>query len=494
MALAKNSAKLESFDVAVVGAGIIGLTIAYEISLRSPETRVAVVSPLQLDGIASNAAGAMLSAHGETTTSSFATEAARLKSRLRLEAARLWPEWCAKLSEHCPRVALQPRSGTVVIANAISGPCDERNFQAICDAAKGDGARLEAISAEEVQGLNPQTQCRPLRAIYLPGEQYIDAAQVLGALSTFLSAQPNIALIDASCLGVKANAADGIHTLETKVGSIRSHVIVLAAGASTASLIECLGHGAGRIPKLFCGTGTAFVCDTPAGGPSINVAIRTPNRAFACGLHVLPFMRDGLYVGATNNVQVDPIVSPVLGDLGFLIECATHQVDRRLYTSAVRNTLTGNRPVTADTFPLLGETSIRGIWIATGTYRDGFLMAPLLACKLVDALDRGDAVLAGAEIFRPERPPLPVVRDMATAIAEGVENYVSAAFERNAHLPTAGSWESEFRMVLEQRVSRIYAQLASPFLLPPDLLWDAERGALGPAMADYYRSADLAWR
>jgi glycine/D-amino acid oxidase-like deaminating enzyme len=61
---------------------------------------------------------------------------------------------------------------------------------------------------------------------------------------------------------------------------------------------------------------------------------------------------------------------------------------------------TGWRPTTADGYPLIGATSVPGLAIASGTRRDGFHLAPVIADHLVQIL-RGER---GDPRFRPFSP------------------------------------------------------------------------------------------
>jgi glycine/D-amino acid oxidase-like deaminating enzyme len=480
-------------DVAIVGAGILGLSIAYEIASRRPDLGVVLVAPVLTPGIASTAAGAMLSGYGETTMLSSSTPAARQKSEMRLQAAQLWPDWVRRVNSEHRGQKVELLNGTLVITNGVSGMLDEQNLQAIIELLKERQARFEDVAISQVQGLRPKTPSRPQRAVFLPDEQYVDGGSVLAILEDRLQSAPSVTRANQECREiVPSKAAGKAHTVVTAAGRFEADCVVVAAGISVGDLIGKL-ETSRLIPRTFCGAGAALVCAMPREAP-LEIAVRTPNRAFACGLHALPGVRGGMYLGATNNVQVEPAKSPTLGDIAFIAECATEQIDRNLQACTTVSLLSGNRPVPADTFPLLGETSSRGIWLASGTYRDGFLLSPLIAKALVDAIETGRPVLAGAELFCPERKPLAAVPDLQTAVREGVENYVAAAFERGANLPSAGSWEDEFRSVLKTRVEAIYARFETPFIPPPDMLWDIERGSLGAAMADYYSSVESAWR
>lgn len=71
----------------------------------------------------------------------------------------------------------------------------------------------------------------------------------------------------------------------------------------------------------------------------------------------------------------------------------------RLIPSLAEASVTGSwsnfRPYTKDELPLIGKTNVPGVWLATGHYRNGILLAPVTA-KIVSALVQGRK--AGVEI------------------------------------------------------------------------------------------------
>jgi glycine oxidase len=62
----------------------------------------------------------------------------------------------------------------------------------------------------------------------------------------------------------------------------------------------------------------------------------------------------------------------------------------------------GLRPGTPDGLPILGETSTRGYFVATGHYRDGILLAPITA-QVMTAVILGQASACGLASFVPSR-------------------------------------------------------------------------------------------
>jgi hypothetical protein len=111
----------------------------------------------------------------------------------------------------------------------------------------------------------------------------------------------------------------------------------------------------------------------------------------------------------------------------FLLECALEQIDQDLYKSKIITWQVGNRPASLDTYPLIGETPISGLWLVSGTYRDGFHMSPLLGEHIAKQV-LGKPDLIKHNIFSPQRNLLKTLTK-EESIEEAVEHYISLDFE-----------------------------------------------------------------
>ncbi|SNZ02408.1 glycine oxidase [Persephonella hydrogeniphila] len=60
-----------------------------------------------------------------------------------------------------------------------------------------------------------------------------------------------------------------------------------------------------------------------------------------------------------------------------------------LINNTIQETWFGYRPATPDLLPVLGKTEIENLYIATGHYRNGILLAPITARVMFDLIDKG---------------------------------------------------------------------------------------------------------
>jgi thiazole synthase/glycine oxidase len=68
----------------------------------------------------------------------------------------------------------------------------------------------------------------------------------------------------------------------------------------------------------------------------------------------------------------------------------------------ILETWSGLRPATPDGLPILGPSAIRGVYYATGHYRNGILLAPITARIIADLIEGRKPDLA-VEAYAPSR-------------------------------------------------------------------------------------------
>ncbi|MFF3062550.1 FAD-dependent oxidoreductase [Streptomyces sp. NPDC057909] len=150
----------------------------------------------------------------------------------------------------------------------------------------------------------------------------------------------------------------------------------------------------------------------------------------------------------------------------------------------------GNRPVSLDTYPLIGWGPRENLYLATGTYRDGFHNSPLIAKIMADDLlgssDRYE------HPFVPTRAPFSVMTAQESA-AETAYHTASLAYEASLNWPRFWSHDALPRLFL-QSPQKMYEDLGEPYGLSPDLVRLLARGARsndGPDRDAYLRVKSL---
>ncbi|MFJ8154981.1 NAD(P)/FAD-dependent oxidoreductase [Streptomyces sp. NPDC094468] len=473
-------------DVVVVGNGSLGLSLGLTLARR--DLNVAVLGRPHRPKAASSAAGAMLGTFGEVTTTLLKSDYGRTKLDWAYQASKLWPEWLAGLAPDSDGTDLLTAHGTVVMLNTVGVPdIDTQNFKAIRNTLIEYGEKFEDIDAEDIEWLDAEPTARPLQAMYLPNEHAVNAHALLAQLeAAFLAAGGTLIPEQA----VRVDHADGrVRGVELDSGTVlATEQLVLAAGSASQAVLDTVPDQAARIPRLISGYGVSALVDTEDGTAPRSV-IRTPNRAFACGLHVVPRGAGHVYVGATNIISPEPRETPLISDVLFLLNCGNRQVRRNLGESGVRAIQVGNRPVALDGMPLLGETELAGLWMMTGTYRDGLTLSPLLAREMT-ALLLGEEPGIELDLFRPVRSPIqPLSRE--EVVEATVTHMLATGYESNWTVPV--EWPFTIEHYLRVAYTRIAEEFDPAFTPPPELLASSRiHPSIAQALRDYYAASHAA--
>lgn len=469
-----------NFDTVVVGNGALGLSLGLVLARRG--LKVAVVGEIARPYAASAAAGAMNGCFGEVTPHLLKSEHGRLKLAMDFQATELWDGWEQELVQDSDEDSIRTATGTIVILNTIGIPeIDTAGYEAIRTALDEYKEPYEELDPAELDWLDPVPTSRPLKAMSIPGEHAVHAPALLRALSTAFT-RGGGTLVDGMVDQVRLDGhkAGGVRLASGETLSTGN--VVLAAGAATSRLLGCLDEEVQRrIPAVVAGRGVALLVKTIDGAVPGSV-IRTPNRAFACGLHIVPRDNGRVYLGATNEVEPQLGTAAAIGELNLLLG-GTRQMRADLVDGWVEKILVGNRPVPLDGFPLIGETGVDGLWMMTGTYRDGLHQSPLLAQHMAERI-LGEAYDKELDVFTPIRPPIQAMtREECLEMA--VKHTLGTGYEHDWTIPD--DWppmiEEHFRKAFAQKLEDI----DSEFTPPPELVCFAD-AEIHAALRTYYQA------
>ncbi len=437
-------------DLAIVGNGILGLMTAYELTNKDPNLSVAIIGPANREGGASQASGAMLGCFGEITGLTFATEQADKRFMMAYDAHKRWPGVVDQLNSMVPAEHQQEiNQGTFIVLNPCSGQIESDSFREMLATLDRLNEPYEEIDPRIIEGFNPNENLRPLRSIVIPNEGSIDSRRFMSVLR-FLLEQRNVQFVDQKALGFYQEGAGFAVDLENS-DTVQSEKCLLAAGAYTQHFLDAHPDLADRMPRILPGVGFSTNLEQVPGNP-IKKVIRTPNRAGACGLHVVPQSDGSLYLGASNDVYLQPQTLPMTGIVHFLLECGIEQINPSLYRSQLLTTRTGNRPVSTDGFPLIGETSWDGLYVLTGTYRDGFHKSPVLAQMIAEEILGQEATRQ--HDYQPERSLIPTL-SKEESIKDYLAHLIAAYYEHGWRPPKISDQEAT-RRVAEEKIRAFY--------------------------------------
>lgn len=457
---------MNTYDIAIVGNGILGCATALELIRSDRNPSVALIGPSQRPGAASSAAGAMISCCAEVNHRTLSSVTGKAKLEISLRALQAWPAWLDGLNQELPaerRLAI--RNGTFVILNSKGGRLDNLNYQAILDAARCYGQTLEDVPLAEVPGLNPSGDARPIQAVYLPDEGSIDARSVLDAIVS-VAGRNGVTFIDGDVVGWQQDGGRATCAVTRSGELIHADRFLVAAGSRSHSVLMELADESAPLPPVMAGKGLAVTGRDNATG--LRHVVRTPNRAGGCGLHMVPLADGMVYLGATNDLRLQPDETTTIGIAHFLITCAIEQLDNRFFQSEIVQWHKGNRPASFDGYPLIGRVWQDNVWLLSGTYRDGFHCSPVLARHTADTMLGGPGIL-GDHCFDALRKPLRTM-SVEEATDEIVLHTVSQFYEHSAKPPVYMGITSGLERQVRSRTRATYDLLQTDLGLGPELL------------------------
>jgi len=402
----------------IIGNGIIALSIAFKILKQSLEKdEIVIVGPSQREGSATHAAGAMLNSYAEFNPSTLKTKAGSAYFDISRKATKIWPkfiddifDWSTKIPNNLPKKKDIYKSGyfgmgTYIINNTSSDEFDDANFKSIIYALDKFKEPYEFVDPKEIPNYFPSAKKRALNSIFIPDEGWLNPNIIIKQLDQILKEHDKVTYIDAIVDSLDLQSGEITSAKLSNGKKIDGDKYLIANGANAGQLINKSNLNI-NIQKMFYGVGVSIQLDTQ-GYPHSN-CIRTPNRGGGCGVYSIPHYlgenesKDHIMIGATNYISPEPKTYPRISGIETLISNAINEINNNFYAATLIKINVGWRPTTQDTFPLLGQSSINNLVIATGTKRDGFHNSPVISDNIASTM-RDEPIDENFDIFSPER-------------------------------------------------------------------------------------------
>jgi thiazole synthase len=347
---------LASFDVLVIGGGVIGLAIALELKLQG--LTVTVLSQ-DFKQAAGHAAGGMLAPQAECIPIESPLLTLGLLSRDR------YPAWIQQLEDltqistgYWPCGILSPIYGESSASNLIPPTANPQAQRGSCSA--------EYLTRQQVDDLQPGLGNEVTGGWWFPKDAQVDNRALMQSLWV---ANQNLGVTIQDGITVQAlhHHNQRLTHVETSQGSWSAEHYVLATGAWTADLLPIPVH-----PRK----GQMFAVQTPALEDSssampLNIVL------YGTGAYMIPRQTGQIVVGATSEAVGFTRGNTPAGVLQLLTGAIA--LFPQLQTYPFNEIWWGYRPSTPDELPILGASPYRNLTLATGHYRNGILLAPITA-------------------------------------------------------------------------------------------------------------------
>lgn len=365
------------FDIAIIGGGIIGLTLARV--LRKEKANIAIIDASEQIPPATNAAAGMLAPSFEEAIAAddalFAFGAKSLD---------MWKDFAATLQDEAGCSIDYRADGILGV-----GFDDEQSHRLDreAEAINARGGSVEILIGNDARALEPALSEKIVAALYAKNDAQVDPRKTLLALRAVLAENVGLFLSQRVRRAARKNSVYSIYF--DNGDHIEAARLVIASGAAAGALIDGLPP-----PPVYPVKGEAAAFAMPAG--AFRRVIRAP------GAYLCPKSDGRLIVGATQRVRCSDytvdgaaIATLVAGGAAAVPAVAGYAEIERW---------AGLRPATPDGAPILGHDrrGPNGVFLALGHYRNGILLAPASAAALAaEILGSGSASEIAA--FRPER-------------------------------------------------------------------------------------------
>ncbi len=366
-------------EIVIVGAGVVGLSIACELLTRG--RRVVVLERSRAGSGASGVAAGMLAPSSEAEH-----EEEELIAFF-LDSLRRFPAFVAGLERLARQSCHYSGAGTIWVA--LNRDQDEE-LDRVEASMRARSLTAERLTPEKVLELEPHLSGRVVSGLLAPEDVQVDPRALVDCLATAVSLRNGSVLTGCTVESLNAEGARLRSVSGTAGGGrfeIACEAAVLAAGAWSTTGITVPVPGLsvrpvkGQIVRL-CG---ARLLTRVVRSPEVYLVPRSDGQLLVGA----SMEEQGFNAGATCGVVLKLLeeawrVLPGIDDL------------------EITELSVSFRPAVADNLPVIGASDVEGLYVATGHFRNGVLLAPATAYYLAELITTGRAPAALAR-FVPQR-------------------------------------------------------------------------------------------
>ncbi|MDR4946659.1 glycine oxidase ThiO [Neobacillus cucumis] len=350
-----------TFDVAIIGGGINGSSIAYQLSKIGK--KVVVLEKNQLACEASSAAAGMLAAQAEI-------EQDGPFFQLALKSQSMFQALSNELLEMTGIDIEFIQKGMIKIAETEEMAKEVQQQAAF---QRNWDPEIEWLNSHSLRELEPSLSTSVTGGMYLPNDGHVQPEKLSKAFAK-AAEQLGATILENTEVLSFIYENDQVVGVTTTLGNIHCHQAVLASGAWASKLLQETGLDITVYPVK----GECFSVKTDT--PIINRTIFSDKRCY-----IVPKRNGEIYIGATQVEHTfDKKVTP--GGITRLIDRAVKLVPQ-IKDAPWERVWAGVRPQTGDGLPYIGEHPFRkGLFIAAGHYRNGILLSPVTGTLVADLL------------------------------------------------------------------------------------------------------------
>ena len=374
-----SNARAPIKSIAIIGAGIVGLSCALEIARRG--IRVTLYEWNWPPRGASWAAAGMLAPAFEA----IGVSGSHPKLFDLCDAgARLWPDWATRLEQESGLSSGYQPGPSLAVAFSE----EEVARLSAVEAALADHDLPPEVCTDRVREVEPTLTDSVRSAVLLPSDGQADSRQTLQAL---VACAEQYELIRIQMREAPLSLKDGVldhagHDATLVTAGWQSPSILVEEAREAFSLLD-LAPELGQVEPI---AGQMLALNPIENGPTMT--IRSGH------VYIVP-KADRIVVGATSE-RGRVLSSPEPAQIEALRARAV-EICPALADAKILESWAGVRPGLRNHAPVMGETKTPNLFVATGHYRNGILLAPITAQIMADLILTGDAGELG-RAFQPD--------------------------------------------------------------------------------------------
>ncbi|NIM20186.1 MAG: glycine oxidase ThiO [Candidatus Latescibacteria bacterium] len=362
--------------VAVIGGGIIGLATAWQLAKRGAD--VSLFERHTTGRGASWVAAGMLAPLSEV---GFEDEDFL---RIGRESLSLYPRFLDELKKDSDSEVVLDTRGTLMIGLDRD---DAERLRRLHVFREQLGLPVKWLSGTEAREIEPLISPRTSSAIWIPDDHQVNNQALVDALKIAFEKCGGTLYENRPVSAIQTDNGRATGVLNDD-GDVKATSVIVAAGCWSRKLN---GIPKELLPPVRPVKGQIITLRSD-GTYELSHVVRAPDA------YLLP-KGDGRVLLGASEEEMGFDTTITAGPIYKLLERGWEAVPS-IYDLEVEKIEAGLRPGSRDHDPIVGETSIEGLYYATGHYRHGILLAPITAYEMSGLILDGRS----SELFAPFKP------------------------------------------------------------------------------------------
>ena len=352
-------------DAIIIGGGVIGCSIA--LRLAQSGLKVAVIERGRTGCEASRAAAGMLSPQTEALGPGPFFD-------LCLQSRSMYRDFAAQLTELSGIDVEYRDEGALSVL--LAGE-DESHINKWASWQINAGMGLDPVSANDARKLEPVLTSLVSKAVRIRDDHQVENRRLMDALDV-AARRAGVEMIEGEEVSALAFEGNRVTGIMSKGQRRDAGAVIVAAGCWSSGLLERAGLHVNVIPargQMLAVKGASSLIKSVVHSSKCYLVPRRDGRILIGSTMEYAGYRKGVTAGGINSLLSAAIeLIPAIRDF------------------EVIETWSGLRPDTDDHLPVLGFSGVDNLFLATGHFRNGILLAPITAELIAETLINGRAI------------------------------------------------------------------------------------------------------